>query len=133
MCVCVYIPACHTQVKFSENIDFQYPMKRACEKEIQMYCKDVPHGEARVIRCLQENKRMKDFGKECRDEVRVCMCVCARAHARNHTCFCMFDIRSARGRASLCVCRGSGQGAGMERCVCLCVCVCVCVWVHALV
>lgn len=41
------------EVRFSENIDFQYPMKTACVKELQMFCKDVPHGEARAIRCLQ--------------------------------------------------------------------------------
>lgn len=41
------------EVRFSENIDFQYPMKSACTKEIQRFCKDIPHGNARVIRCLQ--------------------------------------------------------------------------------
>ncbi len=41
------------EVRFSENLDFQYPMKTACVKELQMFCKDVPHGEARAIRCLQ--------------------------------------------------------------------------------
>jgi Golgi apparatus protein 1 len=38
------------EVRFSENIDFQYPMKQACLQEIDRYCKDVPHGQARVIR-----------------------------------------------------------------------------------
>jgi hypothetical protein len=38
------------EVRFSENIDFQYPMKQACLREIDSYCKDVPHGQARVIR-----------------------------------------------------------------------------------
>jgi Golgi apparatus protein 1 len=38
------------EVRFSENIDFQYPMKQACLREIDRYCKDVPHGQARVIR-----------------------------------------------------------------------------------
>jgi hypothetical protein len=28
-------------------------MKQACLKEIDRFCKDVPHGQARVIRCLQ--------------------------------------------------------------------------------
>jgi hypothetical protein len=41
------------EARFSENIDFQYPMKQACLREIDRYCKDVPHGQARVIRCLQ--------------------------------------------------------------------------------
>lgn len=57
------------EVRFSENIDFQYPMKTACVKELQMFCKDVPHGEARAIRCLQEHKDDPDFGKECRSQV----------------------------------------------------------------
>jgi Golgi apparatus protein 1 len=41
------------EARFSVNIDFQYPMKQACLREIDRYCKDVPHGQARVIRCLQ--------------------------------------------------------------------------------
>jgi hypothetical protein len=49
---------CQTQlfdeeVQFSENIDFQYPMKKACSKEIDRFCKDVPHGNARVIRWVE--------------------------------------------------------------------------------
>jgi hypothetical protein len=39
--------------RFSENIDFQFPMKKACVKEIDLFCPKVPHGNARVIRCLQ--------------------------------------------------------------------------------
>lgn len=59
------------EVRFSQNIDFQYPMKQACLNEIKLFCKDVPHGEARVIHCLQENKYQKDFSKECKEEVRA--------------------------------------------------------------
>ncbi len=40
------------EVRFSENIDFQYPMKEACQKEIEKFCKDIPHGNGRVIRCV---------------------------------------------------------------------------------
>eukprot|EP00983_Pelagomonas_calceolata_P119198 1160578-Pelagomonas_calceolata.AAC.9 len=57
-----------SQVIMSHNIDFQVPMKRACTNEIQMFCPNVPHGDARVIRCLQDNKYAKDFGKECKEE-----------------------------------------------------------------
>lgn len=39
------------EVRFSENIDFQYPMKNACTREIGQYCKGIPHGDAKVIRC----------------------------------------------------------------------------------
>jgi hypothetical protein len=59
------------QVIMSHNIDFQVPMKKACANEIQEYCATVPHGDARVIRCLQDNKYAKDFGKECKEEVGV--------------------------------------------------------------
>lgn len=41
------------EVRFSENIDFQYPMKQACVSEVEQFCDAVPHGDARVIRCLQ--------------------------------------------------------------------------------
>lgn len=44
-----HMPA-YAQVRFSENIDFQYPMKEACQVELAKYCKDVPHGNARAIR-----------------------------------------------------------------------------------
>ena len=45
------------------------PLSQACTIEVKLYCKDVPEGEARVIRCLQENKYQKDFGKECKEKV----------------------------------------------------------------
>ena len=61
------------EVRFSENIDFQYPMKKACEKEVQVFCKDVPHGNARVIRCLQDNKDNKDFGQVWKAKADLCI------------------------------------------------------------
>lgn len=45
-----YIWPLTRQVRFSENIDFQAPMKAACESEMARFCKDVPHGAGRVIR-----------------------------------------------------------------------------------
>ncbi|KAG1658887.1 hypothetical protein FOA52_000675 [Chlamydomonas sp. UWO 241] len=57
------------EVRFSANIDFQVPMRDACVEEVETYCKDVPKGEARVIRCLQDAKYEKDFGKACRERV----------------------------------------------------------------
>jgi Golgi apparatus protein 1 len=57
------------EVKFSENIDFQFPMKKACAKELQAYCSKVPHGNARAIRCLQDHKSADGFGAACRAEV----------------------------------------------------------------
>eukprot|EP00798_Chlamydomonas_sp_ICE-L_P016764 gene16764-23039_t len=44
------------EVRFSENIDFQFPMKAACTSEMERFCKGIPHGNARIIRCLQENR-----------------------------------------------------------------------------
>lgn len=41
------------QVRLAEDIDFKFPMKKACAKEITTFCKDVPHGHARIISCLQ--------------------------------------------------------------------------------
>lgn len=41
------------QVKMAEDIDFKYPTRRACAWEISHFCKGVPHGHARIIRCLQ--------------------------------------------------------------------------------
>ncbi len=38
------------EVDMAESIDFQIPMKAACRREISSFCKDVPHGHARVIR-----------------------------------------------------------------------------------
>jgi hypothetical protein len=41
------------QVKMAEDIDFKYPTRKACAWEISNFCKNIPHGHARVIRCLQ--------------------------------------------------------------------------------
>lgn len=69
----------HPQVALSHSIDFQVPMKQACTRELGLFCRGVPHEEARAIRCLQDNKYAKDFGKECRVEVgarvRACACI----------------------------------------------------------
>eukprot|EP00798_Chlamydomonas_sp_ICE-L_P010489 gene10489-8455_t len=57
------------EVRFSENIDFQFPMKAACTSEMNSFCKGIPHGNARVIRCLQNNKDAKGFGSPCKVEI----------------------------------------------------------------
>lgn len=38
------------EVKMAEDIDFKYPMKKSCAWEISNFCKNVPHGHARIIR-----------------------------------------------------------------------------------
>jgi len=58
------------EVQLSEDIDFQYPMKKSCGKEIDRFCKDVPTGNARVIQCLVDHDEETDFSQECRSEVK---------------------------------------------------------------
>lgn len=41
-----------TQVRISEDIDFNHGMKKTCAWEINQLCKDMPHGHGRVIRCV---------------------------------------------------------------------------------
>ena len=53
----------------AEDIDFKYPMKRACTSEIQKFCAGMEHGHARIIRCLQDNLEDESFSGECREEV----------------------------------------------------------------
>lgn len=57
------------QVRMAEDIDFKYPMKRACTSEIQAFCPGIEHGQARVIRCLQDHSDDSSFSSECKEEV----------------------------------------------------------------
>jgi hypothetical protein len=43
-------------VRLAEDIDFKYPMKKACKSEMELFCKNIEHGHARVISCLQEKQ-----------------------------------------------------------------------------
>ena len=38
------------EVRMAEDIDFKYPLKKSCSWEMSNFCKDIPHGPARVIR-----------------------------------------------------------------------------------
>jgi len=58
------------EVRLAEDIDFKYPMKKACKAEIENFCKGIEHGHARVISCLQEHDEDKDMSRECRAEVK---------------------------------------------------------------
>ena len=53
----------------AENIDFQFPMKQACSPDIQRFCKDVQHGHAKVIRCLEDNMEQPLFNATCKAQV----------------------------------------------------------------
>ncbi|KAK9820440.1 hypothetical protein WJX72_010380 [[Myrmecia] bisecta] len=57
------------EVRMAEDIDFKYPMKRACSAEIQKLCVGIPHGHARVIRCLQDFLDDSEMSAECKEEV----------------------------------------------------------------
>lgn len=35
-----------------------------------MFCKGVPHSNARMIRCLQDNKSKPGFGITCNEEIK---------------------------------------------------------------
>ena len=41
----------------AEDIDFKYPLRRSCVVEIDIFCARVPHGHARIVRCLQVRGR----------------------------------------------------------------------------
>lgn len=58
------------EVRLAEDIDFKFPMKKACAAEIESFCKDVPHGHARIISCLQEHDEDKEMTAECKAEVK---------------------------------------------------------------
>ena len=53
----------------AKNIDFQFPMKQACSADIGRYCKDVQHGHAKIIRCLEENMEQPAFNATCKAQV----------------------------------------------------------------
>lgn len=57
------------EVDMAESIDFQFPMKKNCSTAIEKFCKDVPHGHARVIRCLQDNLENAAMPDQCKKEV----------------------------------------------------------------
>eukprot|EP00878_Enallax_costatus_P007022 GHUV01007359.1.p1 GENE.GHUV01007359.1~~GHUV01007359.1.p1 ORF type:complete len:595 (+),score=136.49 GHUV01007359.1:1595-3379(+) len=57
------------EVKMAEDIDFKYPTRKACAWEISNFCKEVPHGHARIMRCLQNHLDEEDMSTECKSEV----------------------------------------------------------------
>ena len=57
------------QVRMAEDIDFKYPVKLACAAEIAKFCTGIEHGQANIVRCLQDFTEDPDMSSECRDEV----------------------------------------------------------------
>eukprot|EP00899_Mesostigma_viride_P006852 jgi/Mesvir1/16168/Mv08435-RA.1 len=58
------------EVRMAEDIDFMYPLKTACTKDIDTFCKGVPHGHARVIQCLRDHVHEVDMATECKNEIK---------------------------------------------------------------
>uniref|UniRef100_A0A7S0YM23 Golgi apparatus protein 1 n=1 Tax=Polytomella parva TaxID=51329 RepID=A0A7S0YM23_9CHLO len=57
------------EVRMAEDIDFNYPMKKACAFEIGSLCKNVQQGHAKVIHCLETFLNDPEMSRECHDEV----------------------------------------------------------------
>ncbi len=67
--VCLpYSPAALAFRTPAEDIDFKYPLRRACVVEISIFCKDVPHGHARVVRCLQVRPSTHSLFRQCHQD-----------------------------------------------------------------
>ncbi|EFN51157.1 hypothetical protein CHLNCDRAFT_141382 [Chlorella variabilis] len=69
-------PACaamlfDTEVSMAESIDFNWPLKTACQRELERFCGGMPHGRGRVIRCLQlaVEQHKEEVSERCSDEV----------------------------------------------------------------
>lgn len=57
------------EVRLSENVDFQYPIKKHCTEEIKQYCSEVPKGSGRVLSCLAHSSQREEFNNECKRAV----------------------------------------------------------------
>ena len=67
-------PAClpaspHRPPWHTEDIDFKYPLQQACVTEVALLCRDVAHGHARVVRCLEGHLESDHMSQECREAV----------------------------------------------------------------
>eukprot|EP00898_Chlorokybus_atmophyticus_P007954 jgi/Chlat1/815/Chrsp104S01269 len=82
------------EVRMAEDIDFKIPMKKACEAEIQMWCKSVAHGHARVISCLRDKVDDVEMSEECQAEVKRDEMMSAQDYRLNYrlTRACEMDI-----------------------------------------
>ncbi|KAL4443753.1 hypothetical protein ABPG75_011490 [Micractinium tetrahymenae] len=84
--------ACTTKLfehdeRLAEDIDFKYPLHRACALEISIFCRDVPHGHALVVRCLQENIEDGEMSQECKAEVKKDEIQASRDYRLNYRLF----------------------------------------------
>lgn len=105
-------------IRFSENIDFQFPMKSACEVELQRFCADVPHGDARAIRCLQNKMADKGFGASCREEVQKYQANSANDFRLNHRLYKACDKIVSQLCKNVCVIE-DGEICGGKVLLCL--------------
>ncbi|GJP37078.1 hypothetical protein CLOM_g21523 [Closterium sp. NIES-68] len=82
-------------VRMAEDIDFKFPMKKACQSELNKFCKEVPHGHASRIKCLQDRIDDADFGEACRKEVQSDLVRSAQDYRLNYRLHkaCLPDIQ----------------------------------------
>ncbi|GJP67904.1 hypothetical protein CLOP_g24662, partial [Closterium sp. NIES-67] len=67
-------PVCRTalfeqEIRYAEDIDFKFPMREACQDEMQRLCKDEKGG-GDTIACLQQHVGDEDMGERCKEEVK---------------------------------------------------------------
>jgi Golgi apparatus protein 1 len=96
----------------SQDVRLMPQLRVACVDEMKQYCKDVPPGGQRVLKCLQENVKQPDFGGACLKEVDIA----TKRSARNYkldfgiTKQCAADIKErctdvpSEGRAKVIKC-----------------------------
>eukprot|EP00879_Flechtneria_rotunda_P000602 GHRR01000712.1.p1 GENE.GHRR01000712.1~~GHRR01000712.1.p1 ORF type:complete len:883 (+),score=207.41 GHRR01000712.1:2504-5152(+) len=102
------------EVKMAEDIDFKYPTRLACAWEISNFCKGVPHGHARIIRCLQKALEEEDMSPECKAEVMKDQNRMAQDYRLNWrlTNACDPDIKALCGGLLSQCAAGTGQTCG---------------------
>lgn len=82
----------------AENIDFQFPMKKNCSDAIEKFCKNVPHGHARVIRCLQENVDNAAMPQQCKTEVAEYTAKTANDYRYGLSCLRLMFMQTSKAR-----------------------------------
>eukprot|EP00241_Pyramimonas_parkeae_P000739 CAMPEP_0114234490 /NCGR_PEP_ID=MMETSP0058-20121206/5737_1 /TAXON_ID=36894 /ORGANISM="Pyramimonas parkeae, CCMP726" /LENGTH=1041 /DNA_ID=CAMNT_0001346173 /DNA_START=77 /DNA_END=3202 /DNA_ORIENTATION=+ len=55
----------------THNWRFKFAIFSSCKKERQLFCKDVPEGENRVVRCLQDHTQDVEMSARCKKAVEI--------------------------------------------------------------
>ncbi|KAL4418908.1 hypothetical protein ABPG77_004061 [Micractinium sp. CCAP 211/92] len=110
-----------TEVAMAENIDFNWPLKEACTKEIKKHCGGVEHGRGRVIRCLQHaaEDHEDDFSTKCQEALGQYEARAASDYRLNHRLAraCKDDIGRLCPDACGALERKTGCGGSVLRCL----------------